>query len=457
MDDDYVHKLHDHISLLSSEINSIKNKQNDFQSSMTQMMSKDKKDFIENPIDATEKFKIMKQKYSRVISELEAETVSLQAEIEALKSRKKYLETTNKLEGQDIIQKTLNLEKQLKEVQDRFESAKQRETIITDDVLKHQQNHSQVLDQFYKLLKKRTEKGFFDKKDEEDYQLNYEIEQNDYDEKVKVYEKLKDDIKKIDANQELDIRYHELKEKNQQLRIDLAALEKDRDILNYQIKELNLRVKLGDEEKEIEHAEMRRLKEELTKYQDILEDIKIRNIKRIEYKVQNSDSEVLRQQKNDYMKLERRAKELKDEYKNREKEFERQNVEKIQKELALQKLMFENQQAQQELERNFAKINQIKDDYDSRMTSNTEYEEQISRNEKEKQHYQIELRKLEEEHAYLKAKADFLQQNVNLEEELRKVKIDDLRNTIGNNLQFNESIAYLQNNWEEMRKFAKFR
>lgn len=66
----------------------------------------------------------------------------------------------------------------------------------------------------------------------------------------------------------------ELREKNQELRKQLGGLEAERDKLQYDLKDCEVRVKLGDEDKDFEAQERRRMRDELTKYNDIYEDIK---------------------------------------------------------------------------------------------------------------------------------------------------------------------------------------
>lgn len=65
------------------------------------------------------------------------------------------------------------------------------------------------------------------------------------------------------------------------------------------------------------------------------------------------------------------------------------------------------------------------------------------------------LRKLEAELAYLTAKYEFLEKNVHLDEDMKNVRIDELRNIAQSNLVVNDTIGELMNKWEQMRKFSR--
>jgi len=53
------------------------------------------------------------------------------------------------------------------------------------------------------------------------------------------------------------------------------------------------------------------------------------------------------------------------------------------------------------------------------------------------------------------AKHDHYEDNVKLEDEMKNIKIDELRNITANNQYFNESVVNLIKNWDEMKRFAK--
>jgi hypothetical protein len=57
----------------------------------------------------------------------------------------------------------------------------------------------------------------------------------------------------------------------------------------------------------------------------------------------------------------------------------------------------------------------------------------------------------------LRKKVQDLELNVDLEAEMKKVSIEELRKTQYNNQEFGETITDLVKNWESMRKFAKNR
>jgi chromosome segregation ATPase len=65
------------------------------------------------------------------------------------------------------------------------------------------------------------------------------------------------------------------------------------------------------------------------------------------------------------------------------------------------------------------------------------------------------LRKLEAELTYLTAKYEFLEKNVHLDDDMKNVRIDELRNIAQSNLVVNSTINDLMGKWEQMRKFSR--
>ena len=65
-----------------------------------------------------------------------------------------------------------------------------------------------------------------------------------------------------------------------------------------------------------------------------------------------------------------------------------------------------------------------------------------------------ELKTLEDECVRLKSKLKFLNENFDFQSLLKKIKIDDLKSTISNNLIVNDTINNLLSKWDNIRNFG---
>lgn len=65
------------------------------------------------------------------------------------------------------------------------------------------------------------------------------------------------------------------------------------------------------------------------------------------------------------------------------------------------------------------------------------------------------LLKLEEEYRYLASKHKFLEENVNMDDDLQNLRIEELRGITQNNNMVNEVITEMMAKFDQMRKFAK--
>lgn len=123
----------------------------------------------------------------------------------------------------------------------------------------------------------------------------------------------------------------------------------------------------------------------------------------------------------------------------------------------LQQLTKENEVQDKKLQVETVNYNNLKSAYDEKMQEIESMQEKYNSLCKERDRLATETRKLEEQQSYLSKKYENLEQNVNLEDELQKKKIEDLKNTTDANTRFNQMINELSKNWEDMRKFAKTR
>lgn len=62
---------------------------------------------------------------------------------------------------------------------------------------------------------------------------------------------------------------------------------------------------------------------------------------------------------------------------------------------------------------------------------------------------------MEEELAYLVAKEDFLNKEINIDEGIKNVKIEQLNTLMHSNTGLNETIGTLMGKWEQIIKFAR--
>lgn len=195
--------------------------------------------------------------------------------------------------------------------------------------------------------------------------------------------------------------------------------------------------------------------EELERTNEILEQTKKANALKIEKKLKENESLELRKAHGQLLKFEKDLNDMKNKFSKVDENYRKFKVEEMNKNFYLTQLEKDNHENEEKLKKTTVETNQLYPEYDKLMAYNEEGEAKLRKLREDKLKVSEKLKQVEEEHTYLATKHEYLSKTVHLDEDMKKIKIEDLRNIMQNNVIVNETINDLMGRWDQLRKFSR--
>jgi len=254
---------------------------------------------------------------------------------------------------------------------------------------------------------------------------------------------------------EKDPRLQALREDNERFLKDLKGSEKKLDDANYKVLETETRQLLSVRKKDEDQEARKKLQQELEKWRDQLDETTKSNELKVERKIREAESAIIKELQADLLKERTELGEFRNKFElvaNKEREYilDQANRERHRADLEAKKA--KNQATIKDLRAQVEdldpKVNDMEvkvDDLRLKLTDKREIRVKL----------QLKLKEVEEENIILLSKFTFLQNNIKLEDDMKKFNIDELRRVTETNKNVNDTIKNFMDKWDTLKKFSK--
>jgi len=247
----------------------------------------------------------------------------------------------------------------------------------------------------------------------------------------------------------------DLRKENEELQKKAKELEAKLDRTKYKVLETETLEALSLKKKEEDQEIKKKLQADLDKWKEQLDDTKKSNKLKIDRKLRETESPVIKELQADLMKERHELADLKTKLANidrQETDYIIDQANRTRYKVSLEKKKEENEKVRKELNEKIKEldpeVNDLQFVVEDLRHKNVEAREARTK-------LQSKLKEVEEENITLLTRFQFLQKNINLEEDMKKFNIEELRGLIQTNQTVNETIADFMGKWDTLRKFSK--
>jgi len=250
-------------------------------------------------------------------------------------------------------------------------------------------------------------------------------------------------------------RLQSLREENENLHRESKESEKRLDDINYKVLETETRQALSLKKKEEDQEIRKKLQQELEKWKDQLDETIKANELKVERKLREAESPQIKELQAELLKQRHELNELRNKLtaiivKEREYILDQANRNRYKNDLTKKKET--NSELNKQLEAEIKDVDPRANDTEA-VVEGLRFKIGDAREEREKLYKK--LSEVEEENITLNTKFQFLQNNIRLEEDMKKFNVDDLRNVVEANQNVNETIRDFMTKWDTLKKFSK--
>jgi len=254
---------------------------------------------------------------------------------------------------------------------------------------------------------------------------------------------------------EKDPRLQSLREDNERLVKEVKQSEKKVDDVNYKVLETETRQLLSVKKKDEDQEARKKLQAELDKWRDQLDDTTKSNELKVERKLRVAESADIRELQAELLKERTELGELRNKFesvsaKEREYILDQANRERHRADLEVKKT--KNLATIKELRAQIDEIDPKVNDFDVKVD---DLRLKLTDKRELRAKLQLKLKEVEEQNIILLSKFTFLQNNIKLEDDMKKFNIEELRNVIETNRTVNDTIKDFMEKWDTLKKFSK--
>lgn len=420
------------------------------------LLNKDTQPVVEHAVQSNLKFQSMKGGLQAQVTDLQTKNFLLDDENSAVKALKDYLGSVARDSERRNYEHRIEVEKELTESSEKLRTLEKRFAELKAEAAKVQENFLAVEDEHAKLLRAEKLKRLNASVGEALLREEQDLQQADTRDKRGAIAQLEKRLGEADTIFRADTRYAEVVAENEQLRERVKRSEKELFDINYRAKEMEVLRKLAEQNRDTETELKRQAEHELDRNRVRLQERKEEFDRKMADKKNKVDAEPdLRRLQAQLTKKDKELADLRKKLETAEANYRRLREDIVKLEIHSELVKADNAKAADQdkaltIEANNAELEMNKAHIETERSENdlakvaSDRDEAVSR-----------LRKLEEELTYLTAKYDFLEQNVHLDEDMKNVKIDELRTIAQSNLVVNDTINDLMAKWEQMRKFSR--
>jgi len=459
LEDEYIQNLQKQIHFMDLEIKLMKEKQAQEEALggnyQFAKIGLDGKPSVDHILTTTSKLKGMKVDLTKQINLVEQDLMK------------------KKEENTIALAKVVNLEKHVKEYDEKLGKVLGENTnalnVIRMSLLTEKKQKEDVemeLQKLKKVLEKVNEDNERLRKDTEMRKLNQALCEKVFNQdehfdaecsevKKKYIDELQVEKARLFIATEKDPRLQILRQENEELHKRVKDAEKRLDNMEYKVFETETLQILSVKKKEEDMEERKKLEAEHTKWKDQLDETLKANELKVERKLKEAESALIKELQADLMKERHELTEMQAKLKaidKRETEYiidqahrtryrddlkaKKEITDGIKKALSVQVAELEPQ------------VNDLEDAVGKLKLQNIEAREARTK-------LQVKLMTVEEENIVLLSKFQFMQHNIKLEDDMKKFNIDELRNVIQTNQTVNQTIADFMTKWSDLKEFSK--
>jgi len=452
LEDEYIQNLQKQIHFMDLEIKLMKEKQAQEEAlggnyQFAKIGIADGKPSIDHILTTTNKLKNMKidltEQTNKVEQELlkkrEENTIATAIGTNLEKHVKEYDEKLGKILAENGEALTMMRMKLMTEKRQREE--------VEMEIFKVKKTLEKIIDDNERLRKETELKDIHKNLAQKEFEEEEKYDQEILDTKKKHIDQLQVQKVHLFMATEKDPELQALREENDRLQKKIKECERTLDNTNYKVLEMETLQTLSVKKKEEDQEQKKKLQQELEKWKDQFDETLKSNELKIERKLREADSIVIKGLQADLLKEKHELVDLKIKLENiykKEKEYVideanrtryKTNLEnkKAANETILKPLQHEADILQKDVGELTEKVDKLKFD--------------ITQAREDRTKWQAKLTLAEEENITLKTKLEFLEKNINLENDMKKFNVEELSNVIRANQTVNKTIDNFMQKW----------
>jgi len=460
LEDEYIQNLQKQIHFMDLEIKLMKEKQTQEEAlggnyQFSKIGIADGKPSMDHIMTTTTKLKQMKIDLTKQINLLENELMKSREENTIAEAKLANLER-HVFENDDNLGKVLNANNEsLNQMKAKLLTERKAREDVEIEISKLKTILGKVLEENEKL-----------RKETEVREINQRLAQGKFEQDEKfdgeasaIKKRFIDELQIAKTNLfmviEKDSRLQALREENVALHEQLKKSEQNLDNTNYKVLETEALQVLSVKKKDEDQETRKKLHSELEKWRDQLDETIKGNELKVERKLREAESTQIKELQAVLQKERYELGELQgklDTVTAKEKEYilDQANRIRYRDDLTKKRETNEalNKNLQQELKDLDPRVNDIQTVVeDLRLRLSDAREEKIK--------LQNKLTKVEEENISLLSRYQFMQNNIKLEDDMKKFNIEELKGVISTNQNVNETIKDFMEKWDFLKKFSK--
>jgi len=460
LEDEYIQNLQKQIHFMDLEIKLMKEKQAQEEAlggnyQFAKIGIADGKPSVDHIMTATTKLKKMKNDLTTQINLLEQDLMKNREENAVAQAKvvnlEKHIHDYDEKLGAILRENT----EALTQIRTKLLTEKKQKDDIEGDILKMKNQLDKILEENVKLRKETEVRDIQQKLEQKAFDEDEAIDKENSDIKVKLIDELQAEKAQLFLVTEKNPRLQALREENENLIKQIKETEKKLDDMNYKVLETETRQALSVKKKDEDQEQRKKLQAELEKWRDQLDDTMKSNELKVERKLREAESAQIKELQAELLKQRHELNELKNKLVtiyNKEKEYILDQANRVRYRDDLIKKRDANLALTKSLR---AEIDELDPRVNDSETVVEDLRIKTADAREERAKLQGKLKQVEEENIMLVSKFHFLQNNIKLEDDMKKFNVEELRNVIQTNQTVNETIKDFMEKWDNLKRFSK--
>jgi len=460
LEDEYIQNLQKQIHFMDLEIKLMKEKQAQEEAlggnyNFAKMGLNDGKHSVDHIMTTTNKLKGMKTDLNKQINLLDQDLLKHKELNTIALAKLKNLEAHVTV-SDDFLGKTLKQNGEgLTLMRTKLLTEKQQKEEVEIEILKLKKVLDKVLDDNARLRKETELKKLHQSLQQKAFEEDEKMDKESSETKVKYIDELQVEKAQLFIVLEKDPRLQSLRTENEDLQKRAKELESRLDKTNYKVLETETLEALSLKKKEEDQEIKKKLQTELEKWKDQLEETKKANELKVERKLREAESPMIKELQADLLKERHELTELKTKLANIDKQETEYIVDQANRTRYRDTLLKKKEESLAVRKELLEKIKELDPTVNELELVVEDLRHKNSEAREARTKLQGKLKEVEETNIVLLSKFQFLQKNINLEEDMKKFNIEELRGLIQTNQTVNETIADFMGKWDTLRKFSK--
>jgi hypothetical protein len=460
LEDEYIQNLQKQIHFMDLEIKLMKEKSQQEEAlggnyQFAKIGLADGKHSVDHIMTATNKLKTMKLDLTKqtnlveqdLLKKREENTIAQAKAANLEKHVKDYDEKLGKILAENSVA--------INQIRTKLLGEKTQKEDVEIEVTKLKKALDKVLDDNAKLRKETELRKIHQEITNKAFEQDEAYDGENAAAKIKLIDELQFEKAQLFMVTEKNPRLQALREENEELQKKVKESEKRLANTNYKVLETETLQALSVKKKEEDQEMRKKLQSELDKWKDQFDETLKSNELKIERKLREAESAHIKELQADLLKEKHELIELQNKLHaidKKEAEYIIDQSNRMRQKVDLDGKKKINEEMRKvlldEVQLIDPSVNDLEDKVGKLRLQNIEAREARAKLHKD-------LMEVEEQNIILLSKFQFLQNNIKLDEDMKKFNVDELRNVIQTNQTVNQTIEDFMGKWENLRKFSK--